>query len=68
MNITSQNDGWTVKMSWPEVHEAYEDGSPAEHAISAVADRHDLAREHLRSTVIRASEDGMTVVVVQSNG
>ena len=50
-------------MNWSEAHEAYEDGSPAEHAISAVADRHEVAREYLRSSVIRVSEDGMTVVV-----
>ena len=50
-------------MSWSEAHEAYEDGSPAERAIAAVADRHDVASEQLRSSVIRASGDGMTVVV-----
>ena len=55
-------------MSWPEVHEAYEDGSPAERAITAVADRHDVAREQLHSSVIRASEDGMTVVVESDCG
>ena len=54
-------------MSWPEAHEASEDGSPAERAIAAVADRHDVASERLRSNVIHASEDGMTVVV-ESNG
>ena len=54
-------------MSWPEAHEAYEGGSPVKHAISAVADRHDVASEQLRSSVIRASEDGMTVVV-ESDG
>ena len=54
-------------MSWSEAHEAYEDGSPVERAISAVADRHDVASEQLRSSVIRASEDGMTVVV-ESDG
>ena len=50
-------------MSWPEAHEAYEDGSPAERAIAVVADRHDVASDQFRSSVIRASEDGMTVVV-----
>jgi transposase-like protein len=50
-------------MNWPEAHEAYEDGSPVERAIAAVAKRHDLTDDQLRSTVIRASEDGMTVVV-----
>ena len=29
-------------MSWPEAHEAFEDGSPAERAIAVVADRHDV--------------------------
>ena len=54
-------------MDWPEVHEAYENGSAVERAISAVVNRHDVAREYLRSSVIRASTDGMTVVVVKSH-
>ena len=67
MNIRRRNGRWVVTMGWPEAHEAYEDGSPAERAISTVAERHDIAREQLRSSVIRASEDGMTVVV-ESDG
>jgi hypothetical protein len=63
MNITARNGRWNVTMDWPEAHEAYEDGSPAERAIAAVAGHHDVAREHLRSTVIRTSEDGLIVVV-----
>jgi hypothetical protein len=54
-------------MSWSEAHEAYEDGSPAERAIAAVAERHEVAVDQLRSTVIRTSEDGLTVVV-ESDG
>lgn len=50
-------------MNWAEAHDAYEDGLPAECAIAAVAERHDLAREHLRSSVIRTSEDDITVVI-----
>jgi transposase-like protein len=67
MNITFRNDRWVVAMSWSEAQEAYEDGSPTERAISAVADRHDVAREQLRSSTIRTSEDGMSVVV-EANG
>jgi hypothetical protein len=54
-------------MSWSEAHEAYEDGSPAERAIAAVAERHSLTDDQLRSSVIRTHEDGMTVVL-ESNG
>jgi transposase-like protein len=50
-------------MSWPEAHDAYPEGSPVEQAISAVAEEYDVAREQLRSVVVRATEDGMTVVV-----
>ena len=67
MNITARNDRWVVAMSWSEAHDAYEEGSPAERAIEAVAERHDLAREHLRSSVIRATDNGMAVVV-ESDG
>jgi hypothetical protein len=66
MNITFRNDRWVVAMSWSESQEAYEDGSPTERAILAVADRHDATREQLRSSTIRTSGDGM-VVVVESN-
>jgi transposase-like protein len=68
MEITARNGRWNVTMDWPEAHEAYdEEGSPAERAIAAVARHHDVAREHLRSSIIRANEEGMTVVV-ESNG
>ena len=67
MNITVRDSRWLVRMDWPEVHEAYEEGTPVERALSAVADRHDVARELLRSSVIRASDGGMTVVV-ESDG
>ncbi|HET7325451.1 MAG TPA: hypothetical protein VFJ06_14080 [Halococcus sp.] len=67
MNITARNGRWVVRMDWPEAHEAHEDSSPVERAISAVADRHDVASEQLRSSVVRASEGGMTVVV-ESDG
>lgn len=67
MNITARNGRWLVRMDWPEVHEAYEDGTPVERALSAVADRHDVARQQLRSSVVRASDGGMTVVV-ESDG
>ena len=67
MNISPRNGRWVVAMSWSEAHEAFKDGSPAEHAIAAVADCHDIASVQLRSSVIRASEDGMTVVV-ESDG
>jgi transposase-like protein len=50
-------------MSWKMTHEAYEDGSPVKRAISAVAERHDVAREQLRSSIVRASDDGMAIVV-----
>jgi hypothetical protein len=63
VNITSRNGGWVVTMAWPEAHEAYKDESPVERAIMAVAERHEVVREHLRSSTIRTSEDGMTVVV-----
>lgn len=63
MNITPQNGRWLVRMDWPEAHATYEDGTPVERAISAVADRHDVAREQLRTSVIRASDGGMSVVV-----
>jgi uncharacterized NAD-dependent epimerase/dehydratase family protein len=49
-------------MNWSEAHEAYEDGSPVERAIVAVAEHHDVTREQLRSSIVRASEDGMTIV------
>ncbi len=68
MNISPRNGRWVVTMSWPEASEAYEGRSPVERAISAVADRHDVASEQLRSSVIRASEDGMTVVVESDCG
>lgn len=67
MNITARNGRWVVTMGWPEAHETYEDRSPVERAISAVADRHDVASEQLRSSVIRANDGGMTVVV-ESDG
>ena len=63
MEIDYQSGRWTVELSWSEVHEAHEESSPAERAISAVADRHEVAADQLRSSVIRAHEDGMTVVV-----
>jgi hypothetical protein len=50
-------------MDWPEANEAYEDGSPVEQALSAVAEENNVAKEQLRSSTVRASEDGMTVVV-----
>lgn len=67
MNITARNGRWAVALSWPEVYDAYEEGSPAERAIAAVAERHDIASKRLRTSIIRASEDGMTVVV-ESDG
>jgi hypothetical protein len=54
-------------MSWAEAHEAYENGSPAERAIAVVSERYDVDADQLRSTVIRTSEDGLTVVV-ESDG
>jgi hypothetical protein len=64
MEITARNGRWNVTIDWPEAHEAYdEEGSPAERAIAAVAERHDVAVDQFRSTVIRTSEDGLTVVV-----
>lgn len=50
-------------MSWSEAHESYEDSSPAEFAISSVADQYDLAEDRLCSAIIRAHGDGMTVIV-----
>jgi hypothetical protein len=50
-------------MTWPEAHEAYEDESPAKRAIAVVSERYDVADDQLRSTVIRTSEDGLTVVM-----
>jgi hypothetical protein len=67
VNITSRNGRWVVTMNWSEAHDAYEEESPAERAIAAVARHHNVPRERLRSSVVRASEDGMTVVV-ESNG
>jgi hypothetical protein len=63
VNVDSRNGRWVVTMSWPEAHDAYPEGSPVEQAISAVAEEYDVAREQLRSVVVRATEDGMTVVV-----
>lgn len=54
-------------MSWAEAHDAYEDGSPVERAISAVAERHEVPKEQLRSSIVRASENGMTTVIELSD-
>jgi hypothetical protein len=68
MNIDSKDGIWTVAMSWAEVNDTYaSDQTPAERALSAVADRHDIAQEQLQSTVLRTSDNGMTVVV-ERNG
>jgi hypothetical protein len=50
-------------MNWEEAHEAYEDGSPVEQALSAVAVENTVEREQLRSSIVRASERGMSIVV-----
>lgn len=63
MNIASRNGGWVVTMDWEEVHEAYEDGSPVEKALSAVAKENNADRGKLRSSIVRATEDGITVVI-----
>lgn len=63
MEINRQSSGWAVSMSWSEAHESYAESSPAELAISSVADQYELAEECLRSVVIRAHRNGMTVIV-----
>ena len=68
MNIDFQDGIWTVAMSWSEINDAYASNqTPAERALSAVADRHDIALEQLQSTVIRAKDDSMAVVVEQDD-
>jgi prolyl-tRNA editing enzyme YbaK/EbsC (Cys-tRNA(Pro) deacylase) len=55
-------------MSWSEVNNTYaSDQTPTERAFSAVADRHGVALEQLQSTVVRARDDGMAVVVEQDD-
>lgn len=65
MDITARNGRWLVRMDWPEVHDIYDDeeSTPVERAISAVGEEHEIARKQLRSSVVRATEGGMTVVV-----
>jgi hypothetical protein len=64
MDIDCQDGIWTVTMSWEEVNEAYASNkTPAERALSAVADRDAVAQEQLHSSVVRTRDGGMAVVV-----
>jgi hypothetical protein len=63
VNIVSRDGRWVVTMDWPEVNEAYEDGSPVEQVLSAVAEENTVDREQLRSSIVRATGRGMSVVV-----
>lgn len=64
MNINCQDGIWTVAMSWEEVNEAYASNkTPAERALSAVADQYDVGQEQLHSSIVRARDGGMAVVV-----
>lgn len=65
MNIASRNGRWIVTLNWEEVHDAYADGSPVKQALSAVAEENNTDREQLQSSIVRATEDGMAVVVEQ---
>lgn len=50
-------------MSWEETHAAYEDSSPVEQALSAVAEENSVDRGQLQSSIVRSNEGGMSVVV-----
>lgn len=64
MDIDCQDGIWTVAMSWEEVNEAYaSDKKPAERALSTIAEEFNISQEQLRSSVVRARDGGMTVVV-----
>jgi hypothetical protein len=68
MDIDFQDGIWTATMSWEEVNEAYASNQmPVERALSAVTEQFDIPREQLHSSVVRAKDGGMTVVVERDN-
>jgi hypothetical protein len=68
MDIDFQDGIWTATMSWEEVHEAYASNQmPVERALSAVTEKFDISQEQLHSSVVRARDSGMAVVVERDN-
>jgi hypothetical protein len=66
MDIEYEDGIWTVAMDWSAVDEtAAADHTPVERALSTVAERGDLPQDQLRSSIVRTTEDGMSVVVVR---
>ncbi|WP_273837498.1 hypothetical protein [Halococcus sp. PRR34] len=65
MDIKQQEGEWTVAMSFGKARDV---DSPADHALTAVAEEYAVSRSKIKSRVVRYHEDGVTVVVSQSDG
>lgn len=64
MDIDFQDGIWTATMSWEEINEVYASNQmPVERALSAVTEKFDISQEQLHSSVVRARDSGMAVVV-----
>ncbi|EMA56522.1 hypothetical protein [Halococcus thailandensis] len=66
MDINQQEDEWIATMSYSERRDI--DESPGDHAVAAVAHEYAVSRSEIRSRVVRYHDDGVTVVVSQSDG